>query len=1039
MKPNFALNITDSAISLLHRTSRGWLEVGSANFDAPDLEEALGYLRSSALGLSPHGITTKLILPPGQVLYTEVEAPGPDKAAREAQIRAALENRTPYAVDDLVFDWWGTGPKVKVAVVARETLDEAEAFAETHRFNPVSFVTTPAEGQFAGEPWFGVTKLSASVLPEGEKVTRDQDPVKVITRETPKAETAPKQAPDAKAEDDSAKQDAEAAELAQAEKARAAEAERAAAIAAKQAAEQQAAADKAKADQDKAAAEKAAAEAQKQAEADAMAAADAEALRKTETAKAEFELRAQELAQAEAKRMVEEAEKAKAAQLDREKTKAALIEAERKRADVERVAAEAAAAKAASFEGVTNQSIADAKGSKAERPELEAEKAGGPPAFASRRVDSAAAAPALGPASSKPAVGGATPELKPEAAKSAPEGDKPKGPAAPMVTSIAARKSPAAPVSAGPTTNPIAKPLNGTAAFGTGAKAELAKPKADASSVTAAGLAAAKVTAARIPGAGTALARLKSKSQKKKAPAEGQSVGSKSSAKQAAPSNTMGAFGSKIAPQRGKPRFLGLILTLVLLAALAAIAAWSSLYLSRDTGAPETVMQADATSQTDPVTTAETQAEAEAELPPATEIAATGQPDNQPPTAEMIASAEPTETAPAVAGTDAQAQTEGPGLGPQDEIFLATTDQAQPSFDPLAAPRPVSRPDTAPTPATLPPPFGTQYEFEPDGTIKATAKGVVMPDGFWLIAAKPPTVPPARPAEISAPINAAPAPDTATAATPPPAPNPTGTAVDPASASTAGISRMEGTGPSSGFETDATVENRRPKNRSAVPALAARDAAVPEAATDATTEDGAALAQDTAAVQLTSLRPRERSKVALAAAEDARKGVEAASLAAKAAADEKAAQDAAQSGLLTVALSPRPAARPRDFSGAVEAAIASASRETTRQVAAPKSVPEPEEADEPEVKVAAAPRIPTRANVAQQATFKNAINLSKINLIGVYGTDSKRYALVRSASGRYSKVRVGDRLDGGTVAAITRTEVRYKKGSRMLALAMPNG
>ena len=78
MKPNFALNITDSAISLLHRTSRGWLEVGFANFDAPDLEEALGYLRSSALGLSPHGITTKLILPASQVLYTEVEAPGPD-------------------------------------------------------------------------------------------------------------------------------------------------------------------------------------------------------------------------------------------------------------------------------------------------------------------------------------------------------------------------------------------------------------------------------------------------------------------------------------------------------------------------------------------------------------------------------------------------------------------------------------------------------------------------------------------------------------------------------------------------------------------------------------------------------------------------------------------------------------------------------------------------------------------------------------------------------------------------------------------------
>ena len=58
MKPNFALNITDTALSLLLRTSRGWLEVGEVAFDDPDLEEALGYLRASALGLSPHGITT---------------------------------------------------------------------------------------------------------------------------------------------------------------------------------------------------------------------------------------------------------------------------------------------------------------------------------------------------------------------------------------------------------------------------------------------------------------------------------------------------------------------------------------------------------------------------------------------------------------------------------------------------------------------------------------------------------------------------------------------------------------------------------------------------------------------------------------------------------------------------------------------------------------------------------------------------------------------------------------------------------------------
>lgn len=1076
MKPNFALNITESGLSLLHRTPRGWLEVGTANFDAPDLDEALGYLRASALGLSPHGITTKLILPPDQILYTEVEAPGPDKATREKQIRAALEGLTPYAVEDLVFDWWGTGPKVKVAVVARETLDEAEGFATTHRFNPVSFVTTPAEGQFAGEPWFGVTKLSASVLPAGEKVARDQDPINVIARDAPKAAATVKQdtnnedtakvdedatdAVDGKANASSKsatadKADAKAEAAAKAEQdAKAAaeadaktEAQKAEKLAAEKLAADTKADQEAKAKQDAEAAQKAKDDEQERL--DAEAAADAEALRKIEAAKAEMERRAQELAQAEAKRLVEEAEKAKAAQLEREKTKAALIEAERKRADLERVAAEAAAAKAEAFNGVTDQNIADGKGSKANAPQPEAAKAYGIPAFTSRRADATSAAPTLGPASAKDSAKEPAATSRPELGKADPSTDKSKSPAAPSARPVSGSK-PASTLAAAIAKSSAPKPLNGTAAFATGAKAELAKPKQDEASV-AANVAAAKVTAARIPGAGAALARFKSKTQKKALAKSGQATATKpvlpKSGGRADSANTMGAFGAKMAPRRGKPRFLGLILTLVLIAVLAGIAAWSSLYLSRDTGTPETVQQADAgattaaapttdevamtqgtapdgvATETAPEVNAEIQADAEAELPPIEEVTATAQSDTQPPAAEMIAGSEPAEKAPTLAETEGQAQAEGPGRGPQDEIFLAAIDQAQPSFDAIALPLPISKPDSAPTQVSAPPPFGTQYEFEPDGTIKATANGVVMPEGFWLIAAKPPVLPPARPAAISSPVSTAP--DLVTAAPPPPD-TPGGAAVDPANASTAGVAQTEGTGPSSVFQADANVNNTRPKGKPAMP----------DAAAAPSPDDGAALAsEDPALARLTSLRPLARPKAVLIAAEEASKAVETASLAAKAAAQEQAAQD----GALTVALSPRPAARPRDFSGAVEAAIAAASRESTRQVVAPEAIVEPEQADEPEVTVASAPRIPTHANVAQQATFKNAINLSKTNLIGVYGSDSKRYALIRTASGKYSKVRVGDRLDGGTVAAITNNEVRYKKGSRMLSLSMPNG
>jgi hypothetical protein len=155
---------------------------------------------------------------------------------------------------------------------------------------------------------------------------------------------------------------------------------------------------------------------------------------------------------------------------------------------------------------------------------------------------------------------------------------------------------------------------------------------------------------------------------------------------------------------------------------------------------------------------------------------------------------------------------------------------------------------------------------------------------------------------------------------------------------------------------------------------------------------------------------------------------------------------------LAIAISRRPAARPASMNRAVEAAIAEAiqpqARPATEPLAQPDPQPElasaaptpdtklPEAQDEPEI-ASAAPSIPTRASVAKQATLKNAIDLGKTNLIGVYGTPAKRYALVRTSSGGFKKVRKGDRVDGGKVVAITENELRYQKGSRTMVLALP--
>ncbi|MCV2865148.1 hypothetical protein [Defluviimonas sp. WL0075] len=178
MKPGFALSLSDERIDLLARTPEGWAHLGAADPASGDLPTQMAALRAIAGARAPEGVQTKLILPASQVLYAEIAAPGPDDASRRAQIAAALEGCTPYRVEELVFDWSGKGPLLKVAVVARMTLDEAEGFAEEFDFAPLSFVTVPGEDQFAGEPFFGATKRQASHMPKGARLDRDREPMR---------------------------------------------------------------------------------------------------------------------------------------------------------------------------------------------------------------------------------------------------------------------------------------------------------------------------------------------------------------------------------------------------------------------------------------------------------------------------------------------------------------------------------------------------------------------------------------------------------------------------------------------------------------------------------------------------------------------------------------------------------------------------------------------------------------------------------------------------------------------------------------------
>lgn len=80
---------------------------------------------------------------------------------------------------------------------------------------------------------------------------------------------------------------------------------------------------------------------------------------------------------------------------------------------------------------------------------------------------------------------------------------------------------------------------------------------------------------------------------------------------------------------------------------------------------------------------------------------------------------------------------------------------------------------------------------------------------------------------------------------------------------------------------------------------------------------------------------------------------------------------------------------------------------------------------------------PSTATAAQAATQEDAITLRGINLIGIYGEAGDRRALVRLQSGRYSKLEVGDRLNGGRVTAIDTDRLLYVRNGQTVVLRMP--
>ncbi len=983
MKPNFALDLSHEGINLLHRAKGGWSLVGSVALDDPDMAARLEDLRRKAAMLESGGFTTKLIIPNSQILYATVDAPGPDDIAREVQIRNALDGMTPYAVGDLVFDWRAEGDKARVAVLARETMDEAEAFASEYKFNPVSFVARPERGDFSGEPFFGKTRAATRLLEPGARVVPDASPVP----RNPRAVELP---PDARV-DTGSRAEAEV-------RAPVVEADSAPASA-------EAPAETPTPPREDTQPPKSKPKPKRRAKPDADIRVSAPALAPFPPTPDEADEAATPVPQPlppGAADTAPDAPEAKSSEPATAPLRPSPAADERLAKDRAGPASPETPPAAFQTTRATTPLVAD-------------------DAPSTDRLRNMAARiavplePEAGPAFGEGGAG-ATPPLAPEGrAKPAPRtGPKLETPAAADRSLGDRRRSDMADALARPLPSPDkpferGSPVSGffggllgaargvSKRAGTGLKAaarsdrdapETAKPQAQAGTGNKAALAATPdVSPAQAPETAApetprrgGLAALKRR-EKPAPPAEPAPA-----AKPEAEAFTV--FGARQSKDTGgKPKYLGLILTLLLLLAMAIVAIWSNLVVGTDeptlfNPAPSEDIASNPIPDETPAPAPDTEPQPQPQTPPP------AAPVEPPATSAEVLSPEAAEARYAATGIWQRAPepVPDPGSNRLESIDVAALTPVAPDRAP--APRPQDLPgqlrDSLLASPVPPPPPGTSFDLDENGLVRPTPEGALSPTGILVFAGRPPVVPPPRPGNL------------------------------PAEAPPFALPGIPNTRPLPRPADLVTTPTPAP-----VPAPAPAPAPTPEPApADApATDDNAALTSDDEAA----------GNVAVAAAPRPapRPGDIVVSTSSPNAAIDAAVEDALDAALvdvteLAVATSRLPNERPSNFAKIVDAARSAASDGSTVIAAA----------------APAAPSIPTNANVATRATMRDALNLREVNLIGIYGTSTARRALVRLKNGRYVKVKVGDRLEGGTVTSITASELTYQRGSRVHKLAV---
>ncbi|WP_375173118.1 hypothetical protein [Pseudooceanicola sp.] len=1016
MKPNFALILSMDGIALLQRSSPGWALVGEAYPDSPDLAKDMARLRDAADRLAPGEAQFKVVIPNDQIRYLSIPAGPADPAARQQAVEQALDGATPYALDELVIDHSVAGDQLQIAAVATETLQEADDFARSFGFTPVSFAAMPEGREYTGEPFFG----TAHDVPDDIEIEPDVTAIRVSGRvkvpptpaeppveEVAETTTATSDAPAKDATDETAQSPAEETPVETT----------------------------GGSDEDSGPVSFSS----RRATAEAGAATGAEAPLKI-TRPAEPRNDAPRITFAPP-----EAGKAPAPvvmpprDINPEELSDSL-KSDAPSADSPSGKPRFAAVLAAGS-GVSTRvrtALADRRAARAEkRAKAQAERE----EAARIKAEEAAAAEAAAqdalskaepPAPAEPAPAAPTPAPKPEGKADA-KADKPpkrKG-----------RKGKDKPTP--PTDTPIAPPQ---------AEPTLTVMPAPSDTETRGG--------DRRPGALTA--------EERKAEEERLTV--------------FGARNATYDPGRGGS--IGVVVAVVAAILVVGSVAWAALFsdasLSALFGRPDSTLEevavapeeaptesfvppapGDDTAADGPETAEdravqaalqESAAEPEApaaeapveEEPPAEDTATAEEPvsplivteavTEEPPASETTASDErpgngstPDEgTVEETTTAEEEARYAASGIWQDSPEGIASsgsgtaspgTDSATDSDAPPTRGPSVSlaalSPDARPAPPAPPPVFGQRFDMDERGLVIPTEDGAMTPSGIMVFAGDPPVVPPPRPGEALEPEptedaqpEAEATPEATSETTPETAPEAETTEEPPSDAQL-----TEEPQPGAEAEPDPRFALVRPRLRPGTSDQTTESATSEEAASDdvelasAASLASGAVRSDEQGTAL--IEDEERASIAagLASGADAVREAE-----------EQSEAEAAADGIEPAFIALRPIQRPGNIGE-----LAAAARAT------------------PEPPPAIAPSGPTAVSVARQATVRNALDLTEVNLIGVYGQPSDRRALVRLANGRYRKVQVGDRIDGGRVLAIGEDTLRYRKGNQNLTLNMPSG